>query len=63
MTVAGRITALVEALRRESFESMAPADRRQLVDLCRTIADKAEPKTGPPTTGVLADLGKGLRSD
>jgi hypothetical protein len=63
MTVAGRITALVEALRRERLESLAPAERRRLVDLCRAIADKAEPTTGLPTAGVLGDLGKGLRSD
>lgn len=70
MSVAARIAALVEALRLEGFDDMRPADRRHLRDLCRFIANRADPdQDGSKTTeqivreaaqatnegGVLAD--------
>jgi hypothetical protein len=58
MCVARRIAALVESLRREGFETMPPAERRHLAQLCRYIADKADPDAKPQPTkaGVLLDL-------
>jgi len=43
VSIVQKIAALVESLRREGFETMAPADRRHLRDLCRFIANKADP--------------------
>lgn len=66
MPIADKIAALLEALRGETFEGMAPASRRHLASLCRYIADRADPdKPAIPkscarpvfrSSGVLAEL-------
>jgi hypothetical protein len=66
MSVVSKIAALIEALRREpdAFATMRPADRLQLAQVCRFIADKADPpKSDGPKAGVLADLSRGQRSE
>ena len=67
MTVVSKIAALIEALRREpdAFATMRPADRRQLAQVCRFIADRADPPNSdvPKEEGVLADLRSGHRSE
>jgi hypothetical protein len=66
MTVVSKIAALIEALRREpdAFATMRPADRQQLAQLCRFIAEKADPlNSDAPRAGVLADLRNGHRSE
>ena len=66
MTVVSKIAALIEALRREpdAFATMRPADRQQLAQVCRFIADKADPpNANVPKEGVLADLRRGQRSE
>jgi hypothetical protein len=66
MTVAAKITGLIEALSREpdAFAAMAPAERQRLAQVCRFIADKADPPRGEaPSAGVLADLGRGAGSE
>jgi hypothetical protein len=62
MSVAGKITALFNALTREEVDAMPPIERRRFADLCRHWADLADrrPRTSEPQSGVLADLG-GLR--
>ena len=60
MPIADKIAALIQAVNREGFESMRPAERRHLRDLCRYIADKADPDVPPPVkAGVLHDLRNG----
>jgi hypothetical protein len=61
MPVADKIAALVEALRREpdAFATMPPAERRRLADVCRYIADRADPPAdtaGAAKSGVLHAL-------
>jgi hypothetical protein len=66
MTVVRKIAGLIEALRREpdAFAAMPPAERQRLAQVCRFIADKADPpKFETPKAGVLADLRRGVRSD
>ena len=66
MTVASKIAGLIEALSREpdAFDSMSPAERRRLADVCRYVADKADPPKGDtPKAGILADLRRGQRSE
>jgi hypothetical protein len=50
MSVVDKIAALVEALELDGFEEMRPAERRRLRDLCRFIADKADPDKLPTTS-------------
>jgi hypothetical protein len=66
MTVVSKIAGLIEALRREpeAFAAMPPAERQRLAQLCRFIAQKADPPKGDtPKAGILADLRRGVRSD
>ena len=65
MSVLDKLCALVEALRLhpDAFRKMPPAERQRLAQVCRYIADKAEPTVQPPKSGVLADLRKGLRPE
>jgi hypothetical protein len=58
MSIASKVTALLEALRGETFGGMSPVERRHIADLCRYIADKAEPKP-EPKAGVIGDLRDG----
>lgn len=66
MSVAAKITGLIEALSREpdAFTTMAPAERQRLAQVCRFIADKADPpRDEAPSVGVLADLRRGVRAE
>jgi hypothetical protein len=66
MTIAAKIAGLIEALRLEpdAFASMPPAERQRLAQVCRFIADKADPrKADVPKAGVLLDLKQGRRSE
>ena len=66
MTVVNKIAGLIEALRREpdAFATMPPADRQRLAQVCRFIADKADPpNANEPKDGILADLKRGARAD
>jgi hypothetical protein len=66
MTIAAKIAGLIEALRLEpdAFATMPPAERQRLAQVCRFIADKAEPpKADAPKSGVLLDLKQGRRSE
>jgi hypothetical protein len=66
MTVASKIAGLIEALSREpdAFAAMPPAERQRLAQVCRFIADKADPTNSDvPKDGVLADLRRGQRSE
>ena len=66
VTVVSKIAALIEALRREpdAFATMRPAERQRLAQVCRFIAEKADPPNSDvPKAGVLADLRNGHRSE
>jgi hypothetical protein len=66
MTVVSKITGLIEALSREpdAFAAMPPAERQRLAQVCRFIANKADPpNANVPKEGVLADLRSGHRSE
>ena len=59
MSVAEKIVALVEALRRDpaAFEGMAPERRRLLRETCRHVAMLADPDKPPRAKdGVLDEL-------
>ena len=56
MPLTTKLAALIEALRGTDFNTMRPADRRQLAAICRFIAARAEPKPEEPKAGVLYDL-------
>jgi hypothetical protein len=65
MSVASKITGLIEALSREpdAFATMAPAERQRLAQVCRFIADLADTKREVVKAGVLADLQRGVRAE
>ncbi len=69
MSVADKIAALFNALTREEVDAMPPVERRRFADLCRHWADFAEIRPREvksqvkSRSGVLADLGRGLRND
>lgn len=66
MTVASKIAGLIEAMRldTDAFVTMPPAERQRLAQVCRFIADKADPPKGDaPKAGILADLKRGGRAD
>jgi hypothetical protein len=63
--------AVLEAMKPD-IETLPPVERRQFAELCRRWADLAEPldpasepsPTGRmPTSGVLLELHRGLRSE
>jgi hypothetical protein len=63
--------AVLEAMKPD-IEALPPVERRKFAELCRHWADLAEPllpasqsgPTGPmPTSGVLLELNRGLRSE
>ena len=60
MPVADQIAVLLEALKGASFEGMRPAQRRHLRDLCRYIADKADPDAPAPPKEDTADPNSAL---
>jgi hypothetical protein len=62
--------AVFEAMKPD-METLLPIERRRFAELCRRWADLAEPlppvsglaRTVPIATGVLQELGRGLRSE
>jgi hypothetical protein len=57
MTISAKTAVLIDAVKREGFDGLPPAERRRLADLFRYFADKADPpKNDVPKSGVLADL-------
>jgi hypothetical protein len=67
MRIVDKLAALIESLRQQpdAFAQMPLAERRRLADVCRYIADKAEPRgaAATPGAGILSDLRRGLRAD
>jgi hypothetical protein len=61
--IADKAVALLTALGPADLERIPPAERRRLADICRRVADLAEPRPAPPTAGVLASLRNGERMD
>lgn len=57
MNIASKIAALLVVVRRQDVNALCPAERKRLADLCRFVADIAEP---PPVSelksGVLFEL-------
>jgi len=62
-TVAAKIAALANAVTKDDLQAMRPVERRRFAELCRHLADLADPKTEAPKSGVLADLRKGHRGE
>jgi hypothetical protein len=60
-----KIAALFGILTREEVDALPPAERRRFADLCRHWADFAEirPREVKSQSGVLADLGRGVRNE
>jgi hypothetical protein len=65
MSISDKIAALFAALTREEVDALPPAARRRFADLCRHWADFADIRPRGPNSqsGVLADLGRGLRNE
>jgi hypothetical protein len=69
MRIVDKLAALIESLRQQpdAFAQMPPAERRRLADVCRYIADKAEPRGAarepPKAAGILSDLRQGARAE
>jgi hypothetical protein len=69
MRIVDKLAALIESLRQQpdAFAQMPPAERRRLADVCRYIADKAEPRgaagEAPEVAGILSDLRQGARAE
>jgi diphthamide synthase subunit DPH2 len=61
MPVADKIAALMESLRQEDVEAMAPARRERFAFLCSRWANVARVRP-EPKSGVLASLKSGERA-
>ena len=59
MPLARHVAALLEALRREDFEALPPAERERFAHQCERCADLARRRANEPKEGVLADLKSG----
>jgi hypothetical protein len=64
MTVAEKVSALLEGLSRRDLANLKPEQRKRLAASLRRIADIADPPAMAmmPKTGVLYDLNSGHRS-
>jgi hypothetical protein len=62
MPLPDKIEGLMTAVTQSELDAMAPAARRRFADLCRHMADRAEPRRGAPKSGVLARLKEGERA-
>jgi hypothetical protein len=63
-----KAVAALAALDLDSIQSVPPAERRRLVDICRHVASVAEPrpaapKPTEPKAAVLYDLYNGVRQE
>jgi hypothetical protein len=58
MSVVEKTIALLGGLNPADLQALPPAQRRRFADICRHLADVAEPRAyeGIPKTGVLFDL-------
>jgi hypothetical protein len=58
MSVVEKTIALLGGLNPADLQRLPPAQRRRFADMCRHLADMAEPRTYPavPKAGVLFDL-------
>jgi hypothetical protein len=59
MPLARHVAALLEALRREDFDALPPAERERFAHLCRRCADLARRRSEEPKAGLLLDLQSG----
>ena len=62
MSLAEKAFALIEVLRPEDVQALPMAKRQRFADLCRHLADLAEPKAPPARSGVLSRLSLGERA-
>jgi|RhiMethySRZTD1v2_1073278.scaffolds.fasta_scaffold1724880_1 hypothetical protein len=63
MTIATKVAALLDTIRKQDVEALPPVERRRFADLCRYVARFAETQSAPPKAGVLYDLKVGRRDD
>ena len=58
MSVVEKTIALLGGLNPADLQTLPPAQRRRFADMCRHLADMAEPRAyqAVPKTGVLFDL-------
>jgi hypothetical protein len=63
MSLAEKITALLEGFGRRQIEGLSPVARRQLAAACqRVLADCNRAEAPRPKSGVLGVLGQGDRA-
>jgi hypothetical protein len=63
MTIATKVAALLDAIRRQDVEALSPAERQRFASLCRYVAALAEPPRAGPKSGVLCELEAGRRPE
>jgi len=69
MTVANKAIALLGHLQPADVRGLPPAQRRHFAQMCRHLADQADPPARPeregesPRSGVLMALANGQRGD
>jgi hypothetical protein len=64
MSLAEKITALLEGFTRRQVEELSPFARRQLANACQRVVTECSRAEQPPKvkTGVLGVLGQGDRA-
>ncbi len=55
MTIASKVAALLDTIRRQDLEALPPVERRRFADLCRYVAGLAEPQDEPAKGGGRYD--------
>ena len=63
MSVIEKTVALLGVLTPNDVQALPPATRRHFADMCKNLADLAEPRPVPPTAGILSDLRQGYRCE
>jgi hypothetical protein len=63
MSVIEKTVALLGVLTPHDVQALPPAKRRHFADVCKYLADIAEPRPAPPKTGILSDLRQGYRCE
>ncbi|MFZ1105280.1 MAG: hypothetical protein WAN86_20925 [Hyphomicrobiaceae bacterium] len=61
MSVIEKTVALLGVLTPNDVQALPPAKRRHFADMCKHLANLAEPRSTPPKTGILSDLRQGYR--
>jgi hypothetical protein len=61
MSVIEKTVALLGVLTPNDVQALPPAKRRHFADMCKYLANLAEPRPAPPKTGILSDLRQGYR--